>query len=191
MREKKDFLRSDEEINKYFNNYLPVRFDKFQDEYNISILEYDFNNRVFDNVDSNHINGVIFMQNGFITLYYDNNKDIKEQRVIIANLIGYLEIVKLNKKEDEFRKKYYVNLTDEDIFNNTKPYNKTAREILLPKESLEKLFLLLKSIYKEEYVIYMLSNKFVVPEKEIIIGINDLGYELNIDLENIKTKKLI
>lgn len=191
MNNKTNFLKSKEEINKYFNNFLPVRFNKLLEEYNISIIDFDFSNIKLNNCESQKLDGVIFIQNDAINIYYNSNKDIKEQRFIIATLIGYLQNIKSNKNEENTIKDYYINFITDDIFNNNKPYNKIAREILLPKDSFEKIFLLLKTIYKEEWVINILSNKFEVPESEIVLGIKDLGYDLDIDINNDKTKKIL
>ena len=190
MKNIKDFFKSIDDIESCFSNFLPVKFDKVEEEYNISIIGFDFNNLKLNDTKVQDVEGVIFKQNDMLSLYYDNNKDIKEQRVIIATLIGYLQNIKLNNGIENSINDYYLNLTNEDIFNNNKPYNKMAREILLPKESLEKLYLLLKGTYNEEYVIYMLSKIFVVPENEVILGIKDLGYDINIKSNNVRIKKI-
>ena len=71
---KKNFLDEEknykEEINKYFNNYIPIKFDKLQQEYNITIYGCDFTTITkIKGIDKNIISMIRFKEEEIIKIY--------------------------------------------------------------------------------------------------------------------------
>lgn len=200
---KKNFLDEEknykEEINKYFNNYIPIKFDKLQQEYNITIYGCDFTTITkIKGIDKNIISMIRFKEDE-IKLYYNNNYnlDVKEQRFILANLVAELEKMK-SKERKPILKEYDLILKCDEPFDNMsmeeyKEYicNNIARQILMPKKLYDRLYTIFSNNLEEEKLIELLSTLFVVPKREVIIRGKELGYNFDIDYLNAKTRKLV
>ena len=200
---KKNFLDEEknykEEINKYFNNYIPIKFDKLQQEYNITIYGCDFTTITkIKGIDKNIISMIRFKEDE-IKLYYNNNYnlDVKEQRFILANLVAELEKMK-SKERKPILKEYDLILKCDEPFDNMsmeeyKEYlcNNIARQILMPKKLYDRLYTIFSNNLEEEKLIELLSTLFVVPTREIVIRGKELGYKFDIDYLNAKTRKLV
>lgn len=200
---KKNFLDEEknykEESNKYFNNYIPIKFDKLQQEYNITIYGCDFTTITkIKGIEKNIISMIRFKEDE-IKLYYNNNYnlDVKEQRFILANLVAELEKMK-SKERKPILKEYDLILKCDEPFDNMsmeeyKEYlcNNIARQILMPKKLYDRLYTIFSNNLEEEKLIELLSTLFVVPKREVIIRGKELGYNFDIDYLNAKTRKLV
>lgn len=199
---KKNFLDEEknykEEINKYFNNYIPIKFDKLQQEYNITIYGCDFTTITkIKGIDKNIISMIRFKEDE-IKLYYNNyNLDVKEQRFILANLVAELEKMKFKEKRPVLKEYDFILKCDEPFDNMSmeeyKEYlcNNIARQILMPKKLYDRLYTIFSNNLEEEKLIELLSTLFVVPKREVIIRGKELGYNFDIDYLNAKTRKLV
>ena len=200
---KKNFLDEEknykEEINKYFNNYIPIKFDKLQQEYNITIYGCDFTTITkIKGIDKNIISMIRFKEDE-IKLYYNNNYnlDVKEQRFILANLVAELEKMKSKEKRPVLKEYDFILKCDEPFDNmdmeEYKEYlcNNIARQILMPKKLYDRLYTIFSNNLEEEKLIELLSTLFVVPKREVIIRGKELGYNFDIDYLNAKTRKLV
>ena len=200
---KKNFLDEEknykEEINKYFNNYIPIKFDKLQQEYNITIYGCDFTTITkIKGIDKNIISMIRFKEDE-IKLYYNNNYnlDVKEQRFILANLVAELEKMKSKEKRPVLKEYDFILKCDEPFDNmsmkehNEYLCNNIARQILMPKKLYDRLYTIFSNNLEEEKLIELLSTLFVVPKREVIIRGKELGYNFDIDYLNAKTRKLV
>lgn len=200
---KKNFLDEEknykEEINKYFNNYIPIKFDKLQQEYNITIYGCDFTTITkIKGIDKNIVSMIRFKEDE-IKLYYNNNYnlDVKEQRFILANLVAELEKMKSKEKRPVLKEYDFILKCDEPFDNMSmeehKEYlcNNIARQILMPKKLYDRLYTIFSNNLEEEKLIELLSTLFVVPTREIVIRGKELGYNFDIDYLNAKTRKLV
>ena len=200
---KKNFLDEEknykEEINKYFNNYIPIKFDKLQQEYNITIYGCDFTTITkIKGIDKNIVSMIRFKEDE-IKLYYNNNYnlDVKEQRFILANLVAELEKMKFKEKRPVLKEYDFILKCDEPFDNmdmeehNEYLCNNIARQILMPKKLYDRLYTIFSNTLNEDKLIELLSTLFVVPKREIIIRGKELGYKFDIDYLNAKTRKLV
>lgn len=200
---RKNFLEEEknykEEINKYFNSYIPIKFDKLQQEYNIIIYGYDFTTITkIKGIDKKIVSMISFKEDE-IKLYYNNNYnlDVKEQRFILANLVGELEKMKSKEKRPILKEYDFILKCDEPFDNmnmeehNEYLCNNIARQILMPKKLYDKLYTIFSNNLEEEKLIELLSTLFVVPKREVIIRGKELGYNFDIDYLNAKTRKLV
>lgn len=198
-----DFLAEDkvyqDEISKYFNDVIPINFKKLVDEYNIEIGSVDFEViKQSLNIKKINIAGMNTLENDIIKIYYNNNQkyNTKEQRFIIASLIANTE----NKKNDfhggikDYDLMIKCDLPFDDMNQEEFDYcvdNKLARQILMPKEQFKNIIFFIENDYSFNRTMKILSDYFVVPEREVKIRCAELGYlnEDNFFKKNNEEKK--
>lgn len=206
---KKSFFEEDkvysEGISKYFGEEPVITFGKIQNEYNIKIYGCDFNflasSKELKNIEgSDDIAGMVKIEEDFIELIYNNSPiiDTKEQRFILANLVGYCETSKkMAIKKSKIKSLSFMLKCDEPFENmNQEEFselvnNILARQILMPKKSITRYYEAFKNIYNIENTIMILSELFQVPQREVLIRLKELGLNFSYQKQDLRRKRIL
>lgn len=169
---------------------MPISFDKLLKSFKIKIMGTDFNfisklEKVKEQMhEQGLILGMVNIEDGYANIYYNNNPeiDIPRQRFTIAHelahCVNHYEILsqygQVEFLHDDIEQENIVDNNDEVQDEYLREYvcNKFARDFLIPTDLLKKII----GIMNKPSVLD-LSELFMVPQNEMQIKLNEIGYK--------------